>query len=205
MKKIMPALFLILIAFCTSNCTQEDVEYKINRNTFIEDKANPGLPIYSELGYNAFGAYVDNSRFVSANSIHPSKIIIVNDTLEFTLEGTYQLEGSYGSTSTLKFRIPNFELSNYEELIKLDNFKSNLKTDKVEVFFNTFYPINALPILDGELHIKSAKNLNIDKELSRIVLSGTFYFKTLVNNNPITFYNGRFDISIGYENFYVLK
>ena len=61
---------------------------------------------------------------------------------------------------------------------------------------------DTLTIIDGELYFKRVQHLLVDKRSVEAILSGYFQFKTLVDGKPITLSNGRFDVGIGYENFY---
>ena len=60
-------------------------------------------------------------------------------------------------------------------------------------------------ILEGEFNIKKAQNLYVDNVLTRVVLSGTFSFKAILNDVPTSFLNGRFDMGYGDENFFLLQ
>jgi len=45
------------------------------------------LPIYSEWGYNTFGAYYDREIFVSNDISVPAKVSVSNNEMSFILDG----------------------------------------------------------------------------------------------------------------------
>ena len=49
-------LLLTFILVIATGCSY-DFDYRISNSVFIEDDEKPGLPIYSEKGYNSFGVY----------------------------------------------------------------------------------------------------------------------------------------------------
>jgi hypothetical protein len=57
-------------------------------------------------------------------------------------------------------------------------------------------------ILSGELTFKRAQNLLVDEKQVEVILSGYFEFKALIDNEPVTISNGRFDVGISPDNFY---
>lgn len=191
--KISLLLLIILFAF---SCNMS-YEYELQKSVFIEDEMNPGLPIYSEWGYNTFGAYIDRSKFISDENILPSKIIVNGDTLNITLNGYYQ-----DILTNLKFRIVGYSPKDYAELLELNGVKINLKNDQVSVFLTQDSNTTQLQIIEGELYFKRVQLLLVDKEQNQSILSGTFELKTFKNDVPIAIANGRFDLGIGYDNFY---
>lgn len=189
-------LLFALILIVSGACKKQD-EYLLSQSVFIEDPYNPGLPIYSEWGYNTFGAYYDRAPFRSNDDVVPAKVFVNNDTLHFLLQGSYQ----YGNMS-LKFSFKGYSPQNEYELTMLNNIVINLKDpgNSVTMRLNgTTYNLN---IIEGELHFKKAQKLFVDNELYKTILCGTFRLKTFFNNEPVSIYNGRFDVGIGYENFF---
>ncbi len=104
---------------------------------------------------------------------------------------------------SLKFSLKGFSPQNEYQLVMLNNTTINLKDTINKVVFKIGNQINNLKIIDGELHFKKAQKLFVDNDLFKIILCGTFRFKTFINNEPVSIYNGRFDVSIGYENFFI--
>lgn len=189
-------LYFSLILLVLSACKKQD-EYLLLQSVFIEDPYNPGLPIYSEWGYNTFGAYYDRAPFRSTDDLVPAKVFVNNDTLHFLLQGIYQ----YGNMS-LKFSFKGYSPQNEYELTMLNNVVVNLKAPETRVTMRMGGTTYNLNIIEGELHFKKAQKLFVDNELYKTILCGTFRLKTFVNNEPVSIYNGRFDVGIGYENFF---
>jgi hypothetical protein len=59
-----------------------------------------------------------------------------------------------------------------------------------------------LNVLEGELFFKRAQLLRVDDEVNRVILSGTFDVRFLLNNLPAHISNGRFDMGITENIFY---
>jgi len=190
-------IFVLLFSILCVSCKMED-EYILMQSVFIEDPLNPGLPVYSEWGYNTFGAYYDRTPIRSNDYILPSKIFVNQDTLNFMLQG----EMKSGQSILLKFSIKGFSPQNEYELVSLNNTIINLKNSANKVVFKISNQTYNLQIIEGELHFKKAQKMFLDNELFKTILCGTFRFKTFINNEPVSIYNGRFDVSIGYENFF---
>ncbi|MCX7862908.1 MAG: hypothetical protein N2449_07925 [Bacteroidales bacterium] len=193
MSKIT-ALFIAIILL--NACKKQD-EYILSKSIFIEDPYNPGLPIYSEWGYNTFGAYYDRIPFRSSDDLVPAKVYVNNDTLHFILQGIHQY-----NFMSLKFSIKGFSPQNEFELTTLNNVHINLKDSGRAVVLKKGSSSYNLTILEGEIHFKKAQKLFVDNELYKTILCGTFRLKTFMDNEPISIYNGRFDVGIGYENFF---
>lgn len=190
---------ILLTVAVLVGCTKE-IDYRISHSIFIEDRENPGLPIYSEKGYNSYGVYWDLLPLTTQYPNEPSKIIVFQDT-------TYlNLTGSDGTTShTLSFSIPEYLPDSYTELISLNNKNFNLSQSDCSVSLLYGAEKSKLQIFEGNLTINRAQNLYVDKILNGVVLSGVFSFKALLNSRPVTFSNGRFDMRFGDENFYNLQ
>jgi hypothetical protein len=62
-----------------------------------------------------------------------------------------------------------------------------------------------LNIVEGELHFKRAQLLSIDDQLNRVILSGTFDLRFLQSDFPTYISDGRFDVGITKNYFYVTK
>jgi len=58
-------------------------------------------------------------------------------------------------------------------------------------------------ILSKELYFKRICNLFINAEQVEVNISGYFDFKALINNEPVTISDGRFDVGIDDDNFYI--
>lgn len=193
LKILYSAILLLLI---TPSCEKME-DFNLSGTVFIEDPYYPGLPIYSEWGYNTFGAYIDRKPFISTSEDLPVKVIVNADTINFIFRGTM------GSNNVdLKFAIKGFSPQTYSDLTELDNITFNLKDSGRAVTLKIGNETTKLNLIEGELIIKRAQRLYVDEELSRTIMSGYFNLKTFLNNEPISISQGRFDLGIGYENFY---
>jgi len=192
-KYIFLPIFLSLLFLCA--CSSEDVQ--LEKSIFVEDVNNPGLPIYSEWGYNTFGAYIDRKVLISNDDELPAKIIVNKDTLNLILKGTLNSE-----MATLKFTLIGYSPADYPDLVSFNNSTIDLTSDKCIITLKTYSKTLALDVFDGKLFFKRVQNLYVDKELTESILSGTFNFKTFIDGEPIAVSNGRFDLGIGYGNFY---
>jgi hypothetical protein len=91
----------------------------------------------------------------------------------------------------------------YPDLISLNDSTINLKEDNCIITLGKkSEKAVKLPIIDGYITFKKAQNLYVDNELSKTILSGTIQFRTFFDGEPVAITNGRFDLGIGYENFY---
>ncbi|OFX21128.1 MAG: hypothetical protein A2033_07605 [Bacteroidetes bacterium GWA2_31_9] len=194
--KTIALLFVaaILIFFgCKKDSEPRDSYFK--QSTFIEDEGNPGLPIYSELGYNTFGAYYDRETFVSNDIDVPFKIIVTNDTTTLIFKGTKNYKDM-----TLKIGIPDNTPDIYNDMLTYNDTIIDLTQCKITTIINGSTSI--AQVIDGRLEIKKAQKLFVDDSEIEVVLAGIFEFQLLINNEPIAISNGRFDFGVGYSNFF---
>lgn len=189
----------ILILVVTTGCSH-DFDYRISNSIFIEDHDNPGLPIYSEKGYNSFGVYWGLTPLTTQQLHDPSQIVVKNDSCHIHLSA---VKGN--DAYTLVFSIPEYTPATFTELLSLHNQKFDLAKKECGISLLHHKQPTELKILEGTFHIKRAQNMYVDKELESVILSGIFSFKSTVDNEPATFSNGRFDMRFGNENFYYLQ
>jgi hypothetical protein len=195
--KISKIIFpLILFPLLFSSCAKME-DFSLSSTVFIEDPYYPGLPIYSEWGYNTFGAYIDRKPFVSTNDDLPTKIIVNHDTLNLTLRGRMG-----GQDVDLKFSIKGYSPATNYDLTELNEVTINLKEGGHFVSLKTGNETKVLKLIEGELKFNRVQRLLVDEEPMRVILSGYFNFKTFLNDEPVAISYGRFDLGIGYENFY---
>jgi len=191
--------FLYLILFASlifPSCEKMD-DFSLSGTVFIQDPYYPGLPIYSEWGYNTFGAYIDRKPFTSTNEDIPAKIIVNPDTLNLILRGSMGYE-----PVDLKFSLKGYSPATNFDLTGLDSVTINLKSPGNFVTLKIGDKTTRLNIIEGELKIVRVQRLFVDEEAMRTIMSGKFNFKTFLNNEPVAISYGRFDLGIGYENFY---
>jgi hypothetical protein len=192
--KLLYVAFLLLII--NTSCERLE-DFSLSGTIFIEDPYYPGLPIYSEWGYNTFGAYIDRKPFISTSDDLPIKVIVNTDTIHMIFRGRM------GSDNVdLKFSIKGFSPQTYYDITELDNTTFNLKDIGRAVTLKIGNETTELNLIEGELIIKRVQRLYVDEELSRTIMSGYFNLKTFLNNEPISISQGRYDLGIGYENFY---
>lgn len=187
---------LILILLTTSllfSCEDDSV---LKDSVFVNDPQNPGLPKYSELGYNTFGAYYDRQSFTSRSGI-PVKVSVTDGPTSFMLIG-----GTGGYSMSLTIQMTDFLPETYSDLIELDDTLLDLEDNAYTVLIRKGDTEYEAEILNGTFHFKHAQNLVVDKSPFGVILSGTFEFQALIDGEPITVSDGRFDVSVYEDNFY---
>lgn len=198
MKYINLFSFILILVIATG-CSS-DFDYRISNSIFIEDIENPGLPIYSEKGYNSFGVYWGLTPFTTQSRHDPSKIVVENDSCHI------YFSGKVGEAAhTLLISLPEYTPATFTELISLNGTNFNLGGTDCSIALLSGNQPRELKILEGTFSIKRAQNLYVDKQMEGVILSGTFTFKSTVDGIPATFSNGRFDMRFGNENFYYLQ
>jgi hypothetical protein len=194
------AIFILVFAGCKK-------ENELKKSVFISDSELTDLPAYSEWGYNTFGAYYDREVFVSNNQMVPAKVVVSNNTMSFILDG--QKGGSGGSgyyyypEMTMTFKLTDFLPAEYSNLTVFNDTTLDLKNPLYQVAISVDTVKYAVNILSGELIFKRAQNLSVDKKPIEVILSGYFDFKALINDKPVTISDGRFDVGISPDNFYI--
>lgn len=195
----MKNIILIALAALTvtlTSCMKDD-EYSLSETIFIEDSYYPGLPIYSEWGYNTFGAYIDRAPFVSNTSDLPVKIYVNGDTMHFILKGKVN-----GTDAVLTFHLQGYSPATNFDLVSLDKTFINLKDPGRSATLKIGNTTTELTIIEGELEFKRVQRLILDNDPTRVIMSGYFQLKTFLNGEPAAISNGRFDLGIGYGNFF---
>ncbi len=189
--------FTLVIIF--SGCSKES---ELRESVFITDPDHAGLPIYSEWGYNTFGAYYDRETFRSNSYDVPLKVSVTNDSTYFSFTGQ---KGGYGydDNVSLKFIFPDYNPEEYFDLIELDDTTFDLVDSGCRVRFKFGDAEYDGTVLEGYLQFKRAQQLLVDEEQVEVILSGLFEFKILVDSEPVSITDGRFDIGVGYHNFFV--
>ncbi|HYW95115.1 MAG TPA: hypothetical protein VE870_05980 [Bacteroidales bacterium] len=195
--KDLKLLYLLFVLPMVLLACQKSDDYQLSQSVFIEDPYYPGLPGYSEWGYNTFGAYIDRKPFTSNNYEIPAKIIVNGDVMHIIMKGDM-----LGQNVKLTFSIKGYSPPDYIDLKTLDNTVINLKDTGNTVTLEIGDSEKILNLIEGELTFKRVQNLYVDEELDRAIVSGTFNFKTFLDNEPVAISHGRFDFGIGYENFY---
>ena len=195
MKKI--CLILLTITLLVA-CSKDEMD----RTIFIPDENDGNLPAYTEWGYNSFGAEYERTYFLATNSIVPCKIVYKNGELQFFLSGYIPDDYYYHRTTTLVFTFPVEPMSNYANLMQLNNVKIDLATAGCTVKMVQNDNETILDVVGGELYFKRTQLLKIDDAVNRVILSGTFELRFLKNGLPTSMSDGRFDLGINDKVFY---
>lgn len=192
---------LIILALIASTLGSCDTETELKKSVFIPDPDKPGLPLYSEWGYNTFGAYIDRATFVSNDDDTPGKFVIEGGVSTFSLNG--HRSNSY-SSRTLEFRLPGITADTYDDLVSLHEKTFNLLDEGTVVSMTTDWSQSQVEVIEGELKFQRAQHLIVDGTPFQVILSGTFELKLKIDNIPVTISDGRFDVGITEDSFYFL-
>ena len=200
MKNFWPFLILIL-SVVNASCTKD---YELRKSVFIPDSDNPNLPAYSEWGYNTFGAYYERNIFISNNYIVPAKIISTDTAMSFILSGQLGMEEMYSDYTemTMTFVLPGLSPSSYADLTILNDSIVDLTNPDVQVQISTELNSDAVLIPEGQLNFNHVRILYVDEGQTEAILSGYFDFKAVINEIPVSVYDGRFDVGISNYNFF---
>jgi len=194
MKKLIYILLIPVLFACSK-------EHDLNETVYIADPSAEGLPIYSENGYNSFGCYIDRKVFRSSNDIIPVKILIKDNSTIVVLDGVGSDFNNSKITLTFKFNDKVFK--KYGDFSQWRDKTFDLKEENIDVYWSEVDKNTPLQLLGGEIEFKRVLELSVDNEPEEIILSGTFLIKALINDVPTTFSEGRFDLGINNNNFYV--
>jgi hypothetical protein len=198
--RALKILIIPIVIFLTTGCKKDK---ELSNSVYISDAENPELPVYSEWGYNTFGAYYDRIPFISNNDAVPVKIIVTNDSTSFVFQGQKGPYDYYSNNAmSLIFKIKGFLPDSYNDLIILNDTLIDLKNPAIRVTVKMDASEYDATIISGHLEFKRAQNLIVDKKEVEVILSGHFEFQALINNEPIAISDGRFDLGIGPDNFF---
>ncbi|MBT3207509.1 MAG: hypothetical protein HN347_04100 [Bacteroidetes bacterium] len=202
MKKIV--IGLLTISILMISCSKD---MELEQSIFIADPEFPGLPEYSEWGYNTFGAYYDREVFVSNTMEIPLKVIVTSDTTSFSFKGQKGGSINYYSSEAMNIRfiIPGFFPMQYSDLIVLNESTVDIGElgGDIEIYINN-NRVQAT-ILNGILNFNRVQRLVVDDQEMQLILSGYFFFQAIINGEPISISNGRFDVGVGASNFFDLS
>jgi hypothetical protein len=196
------ALIISFVALLVAGCHKEN---ELKKSVYIYDSEIHELPTYSEWGYNTFGAFYDRQVFRSSDVYVPSKVFSSDTAMQLILGGEIW-NGEYGSVysqMSLTFILKGFAPLTYQDLVALDDSLIDLKDPLCTVEMTSALIEKPVRILSGTLYFKRVQNLSVDKQHIEAILSGYFEFQALVNDKPVTVSEGRFDLGIGSDNFYL--
>jgi hypothetical protein len=196
MKTFIYANMLALLCACSD----------IDSTVFIPDSDDPSLPAYTEWGYNSFGAKYERHYFLADNGVTPCKIVYREGMLHFSLSGVLRGDAysSYSGHMTLTVSFPAGPVTKYRDLLTLHEREIDL-SDPSACRINIDIPDTdshtVVSPLSGHLTFRRAQLLRIDGEENRVILSGTFDMRFLMNDKPENITDGRFDVGI-HKDFY---
>jgi len=202
MKKQMIHVSFAILLLITA-CSKES---ELKKSVFIPDAENPSLPAYTEWGYNTFGALYERDIFIYNDREIPAKIISTGGITSFVLKGQLGASGYYYSYDSydmsLSFDLKDFVPSAYTDLVELNDTIFDLTQPDIQVFITLDTIRSEVHILEGGLEFKRAQQLIVDTKQIEVILSGHFKFQALVDEEPVSITEGRFDVGIGADNFY---
>jgi hypothetical protein len=201
----IPVVIAIVVA-CKSS------EFELEKSVYNADPYYPSLPAYSEWGYNTFGAYYDRELFTYNEKEVPAKVINTAGKTSFILKGGLdQIDyndayySGYNTTyaeMSIAFELPGFLPETYIDLEQLNDTVIDLTNPECHVYATIDTSTFEMQIFNGELQFIRAQQLLVDKKPTKVILSGYFDFKALVDGEPISVSYGRFDVGIGEFNFF---
>lgn len=207
--KIFTYLLMIIsslgISFLIQSCEKEDIERSFEDSIFIQDPVYTNLPAYSESGYNTFGVMIDRQPLFSDNYTVPLKITIKNDTTTFTFSTSASNYYSYEipQTSSLQFIFPGYVPTNYKDLSCFKNLNKDLASGTSDCIVK--YNDEVLEIISGNFEVTAVKKMYLDNKNVKSIIAGKFDFQTYSNGIPVSFHDGRYDVSVGSYNFFILN
>lgn len=197
MKKTLNILLAIL-SIVFYSCSKE---YELQESVFIEDPYSPGLPMYTEWGYNTFGAYFDRDVYTQGSAV-PLKVISRTTGTTFQFLGVVQSDFEDIDVQ-LEFKFSDFRPGEYTDLIDLHDTTINLLDTNSVVSIKIGGDAKSTELLNGELIFKRAQNLYVDTYLEEVILSGYFHLQVVIDSIPVSIDDGRFDMGVGSRNFFV--
>lgn len=200
MKRTMILTGLVM-ALVIGGCSEDN---ELTQTVYYPDAEYTDLPAYSEWGYNTFGVYYEREPFVASGKI-PAKVVVTGGRFTFRLTGRMYGGDWYSSDSnemSLEFVLGDFAPKTYTELTALNDTVFDLADERYAVVLTDGAVKTELDLLSGNLQFKRAQHLLVDNRSVEAILSGRFEFKFIRDGEPVTFSNGRFDVGIGYDNFY---
>lgn len=181
-------------------CSKSDFK----ETQYISDPDFPGLPIYSEMGYNTFGAYINEQVFsvLSYGSNRPFYLVADRECLTLTLYGWRE-----GTNLNMVFTFPidtTYHLEDYHSLLALDGktFTIDTTPTSCNVRFEGYYAPEIDSIYSGYIKFEKVQQVLVDKTDAEVVVSGKFQFRAFTPNGiRMDVTGGRFDLGVDNTNF----
>ena len=193
-KYIIIAMALLAMTACSKSDFKE--------TQYIDDPDFSGLPIYSEMGYNTFGAYINEQVFYFNRSNRPFYLVADRENLTMTLYGWHN-----GNNLNMVFTLPidsTYHLEDYHSLLALDgkNFTIDLVPTSCNVRMEGPYAPNIESIYSGYIRFEKVQQVIVDKTDAEVVVSGKFQFRAFTpDGTRIDVTGGRFDLGVDNANF----
>lgn len=195
--KILFFALIIMLASCSK-------ENDLKKSVMIYDDELTDLPAYTEWGYNTFGAYYDREIFISNDTDIPLKVICQNGETVFNFNGQNNASSWEASDMKMNIRMLNYSPETFTDLLIFNDSIINFKDSTIQIEIVRNSQTYSCPVISGGMHIKRAQELYVDDELIEVILSGYFDFQVLINGEPISISEGRFDFGINNSNFFKL-
>ena len=195
--------FIIIAAalLAMTACSKSDFK----ETQYVEDPDYPGLPIYSDMGYNTYGAYINDNVYQTSTSYDSNRkfyLVADREGLSMTFYGRLN-----GRNLSMIFDFPidtTFVLNDYHDLLKLDGLSFAIDTIDTSCHIKMEGP-NALEIASiysGKITFDNVRQLIVDKEDKEVVVSGKFQFRAFTTNGTqLDVVGGRFDLGVDNSNF----
>ena len=195
----MKKYIIIAVAFIAMTaCSKSDFK----QIQYIEDPDYPGLPVYSEMGYNTFGAYINENVLYSNGSNRPFYLVADRECLTMTLYGWHN-----GNNLNLVFTLPidsTYHLEDYHSLLVLDgkSFTIDTTPTNCNVKMEGYYAPDIESIYSGYIKFEKVQQVIVDKTDAEVVVSGKFQFRAFTHDGSrIDVTGGRFDLGVDNANF----
>jgi hypothetical protein len=197
----MKYVSIVAVAVIFFACSGSD--YELKQSVFIEDEEAVGLPQYSEWGYNTFGAYYAREKFISNDKEVPLNVIHEGNATLFQFNGQRgYYAASRDNSMSMTITYEGFNPETYEDLLGLNDVILDFKDGALNVVFTDAFGSYQAEILSGQMHIKRAQYLLVDKRPTQVILSGVFEMQAKIDGSPVTVSEGRFDIGVNGDNFF---
>jgi hypothetical protein len=197
MNKVWWIMSVIVVAI---GCN--DAERELQRSVYIQDPDAPGLPLYTEWGYNTFGAYYDRTAWNSNYVNTPAKVTFVDGVTTLMLDGDLAEDGYYSRSMELRITLPDITPATFSDLVQLHNTAFDLTDPAMQVTLVLDGQAFTPQVLEGSFEFVRAQSLLVDDAPIEVILSGRFDLKFANGVEPVTISDGRFDVGIGQNNFY---
>ena len=192
-------IFILSVMLAATACSKSDFK----QTQYIDDPDYPGLPIYSEMGYNTFGAYINEQVFnVSYEHGRPFYLVADREKLTMTFYGQ-----DYRNNLNMIFTLPidsTYHLEDYHSLLTLDGKTFTIDTipTSCNIKMEGSYAPNIESIYSGYIKFEKVQQVIVDKQDAEVVVSGKFQFRAFTHDGTrIDVTGGRFDLGVDNANF----